>query len=482
MKRLVFWALVGLVGCSQSSPNSTAGAGLQQAPPGAIPMVGTSAGRIALEVDLFRPLFPTAQGNFFAFESRALFFEGRSPFDLFDSVYIGQTITNQAELVSVPSDRIDEFANDHSRDGSMAANARRVAFLSRATNLIFDNRFLDGSWQLYVRDRAAGITHHASRNEQGFPANDDIQLAHMASAGRFVVFATQATNLAGDLLPPNTSGRGLTQLYLFDVDRLSNTLITRSLDAFGANGHSTSPYITTEGRWVVFRTNASNLKGFTDGSDPTNTVDTVDNNNMTDIYLLDRTTEQFFLISKGVNSTGPLFDVGIPAPLPNGRQVNDTPGISQDGRYVVFSALDNSGFRQIYLVDRAAPGAVPTLISGPANGNCRNPSISTRGFFITYETDATNLGAGPADTLGFTDIAVYNNRAGSPGFQTTAILSRNAASGFGNGDSLDPSFTGDGQAIAFATKATNLAVLQDTDPIQTAFSDVLILRNPFPNP
>lgn len=420
--------------------------------------------RIALEADLVRPRFPTAEGNFFAFESRQQFFEGRSPFFLFDSVYVGQTETQDSELISVPADGLDEFANGDSRNGSMSASARVVAFLSQANNLVASPPTTFGRWQLYVRNRITGQTVLASRGADGLEANDDVQLAMLSSDGRFVVWASQATNIAPDLMPAGTSGRGLTQLYIFDIALAQNRLLTRSNDGWAANGHSSNPYITFDGRFVVFCSDASDL-----ANPPSFTV--TDFNNRTDIYLIDRTQLKAFRITNNTSIPGDaLFDC-------------ETPVCSANGQIVVFSARDTTGVQQVFAFDRSQPATPPVRVSvtaagAPGNGNSSHPTISPDGRYIAYQTDATNIKA--SDTAGFTDIIVFDRVTNGVRVLTVAQDPTAPTGTEANGDSRRPSFNGLGTEIAFSTFATNLVTLtQPQDPIETAFEDILVLPNPF---
>ena len=88
-------------------------------------------------------------------------------------------------------------------DPSVSADGRLVAFTSAATNLT--DQDADGFNDVFVRDRVTGTTTYVSR-PSGFagPGGDGPSFAPSISAdGRFVAFASTATNLS----PDDTSDR-----------------------------------------------------------------------------------------------------------------------------------------------------------------------------------------------------------------------------------------------------------------------------------
>src|SRR5688500_6889490 len=143
----------------------------------------------------------------------------------------------------------------------------------------------------------------------------------MTPDGRFVVFASAASNLvAGD-----TNGVG----DVFVRDRRTGVTERVSVGAKGVQGDgdsnflgiSTAPAISDDGRYVAFKSDASNLvKG--------------DRNQLTDVFVRDRAAGATEKIS--------------------GDGGGDNPGISPDGNFVAFETFDFDGdfARDIYLRDR----------------------------------------------------------------------------------------------------------------------------------
>jgi hypothetical protein len=90
------------------------------------------------------------------------------------------------------------------------------------------------------------------------------------------------------------------------------------------------------------------------------------------------------------------------------------------------------------------------------------PSISADGRYVAFESDATNLVAGDANTA--TDVFVHDRLTG-----TTERASVDGGGTGGNAASSAASISGDGQRVSFTSFATNL-VAGDTN----GFSDVFV--------
>ena len=89
-----------------------------------------------------------------------------------------------------------EQTNGDSLDPSISADGRYVAFTSNASNLAPDSDPGRFGWDIFVRDRLTGQTELVSVNSSGEQANQESQSASISSDGRYVVFSSYATNLA----------------------------------------------------------------------------------------------------------------------------------------------------------------------------------------------------------------------------------------------------------------------------------------------
>ncbi len=95
-----------------------------------------------------------------------------------------------------------------------------------------------------------------------------------------------------------------------------------------------------------------------------------------------------------------------------------------------------------------------------------NPSISADGRYIAFESAANNLVIG--DTNNQTDIFITNRE-----FKTTNIVSVNSFGVGGNLNSFDPSVSGDGRFVAFASNANNLVLGDNNNTTDIFLRDLL---------
>src|SRR5690606_3796388 len=131
------------------------------------------------------------------------------------------------------------------------------------------------------------------------PGGDNYsQNPSISGDGRFVAFESYAANLVGS----DTNGTAL-DVFVHDRNTGTTTLLTA-----GADGYSSSPSISGDGRFVAFESYATNLVA----SDP--------NGAIPDIFLHDRDTGATVLLTPG--GGGPSFCASI----------------SGDGRYVAFTS------------------------------------------------------------------------------------------------------------------------------------------------
>jgi len=249
----------------------------------------------------------------------------------------------------------------------------------------------------------------------------------ISADGRFVAFVSETRYL--DLVPGDTHND------IFVRDLFANTTTRVSVDSAGNQGNSVSraPSISADGRFVAFESKASNLVPG-------------DTNNQPDIFVHDLFANTTTRVS--VDSAGN-----------QGNNISDIPSISADGRFVAFESYatnlvpgDTNNQPDIFVRDLLNNST--TRVSVDSAGNQENNysltlSISADGRFVAFESYATNLV--PGDTNNQPDIFVRDLFA-----NTTTRVSVDAAGNEGNGKSLNPSISGDGRFVAFASSAANL--------------------------
>ena len=149
-----------------------------------------------------------------------------------------------------------------------------------------------------------------------------------------------------------------------------------------ANSLSAAGFVSTDGRYVVFSSRASNLVSG-------------DGNGRDDIFRFDRTTGQVRAVSVSPSGTFILANHGQPA-------------VSGDGRYVafwsegVFDAADLDKTADVFVKDMDT-GAIERVTVAPDGSNSngvdrfqpnKRLGISDDGRWVIFESDATNLVAG----------------------------------------------------------------------------------------
>jgi Tol biopolymer transport system component len=218
-----------------------------------------------------------------------------------------------------------------------------------------------------------------SRNSAGDGARAESASATLSDDGNVVAFHSYSDDLvAGD---DNESEDVFTRFRASGV-----TLLVSATPTGGpANGDSLRPFVSGNGDFVAFRSQASDLVAD-------------DTNGHWDIFVRDLAagvTERVSVASDGSEADHSSFE----------------PSLSDDGRFVAFRSMagnlvagDGNGRADVFVHDRdtGTTALVSTGASGPADGHSARPAISGNGEWIVFESDATNLMAG--DTNGARDI------------------------------------------------------------------------------
>ncbi|HEY3267722.1 MAG TPA: DUF642 domain-containing protein [Armatimonadota bacterium] len=314
---------------------------------------------------------------------------------------------------------------------SVSQDGRFVAFTSAATNLVAGH---SGTLaDVFVRDRLLGVTECVSTSVSGGAANGDSAECSISADGRVVAFRSDASNLA--------AGDTNAVADIFVRDRAAGTTERVSVSSAGAqaNGGSGRPYLSGDGRFVVFTSLAANLVAG-------------DTNGLRDVFVRDRMMGTTTRVS--VSSTGAQGD---------GESGNPWGGvaISQDGRFVAFESLasnlaagDTNGAADVF-VRNLSTGVTERVsvstygVQGEANAGCNIPAISADGRVVVYYSWFTTMVSG--DTNGWADVFVRDRSA-----KTTQRVSLAYNGVQGNADSFEPSLSGDGRSVAFQTRANNL--------------------------
>ncbi len=293
---------------------------------------------------------------------------------------------------------------------------------------------------IFLRDRQLGITERISVGPLGQEANGRSTNPAISANGRWVVFESAASNLV--------SGDDNDRIDIFVRDRVRQVTERISLGVAGeSNGNSYDPAISDDGRFVVFRSVADNLVAG-------------DHNQAMDIFLRDRTLEQTFRLSIG--------------PHGEANAASTAPSISSDGRYVAFESRadnlvenDSNDQPDIFVRNRVTGITERVSVSADGqegNGASQAPAISGNGRFVVFHSRADNLIDG--DNNGVTDVFLRDRQ-----LKTTRRVSIALDGGESNRRSRYPSIDSSGRYVAFESDADNL-VQNDRNHL----SDVFLYR------
>ena len=264
-----------------------------------------------------------------------------------------------------------------------------------------------------------GQTARVSVTSAGVAANGPISAGVLSADGRYVVFASAASNL----------GAGQ---HVYRHDRLTHATVQVDLTPTGASstGPSFGPTLSADGRYVAFTSAAADLVA-------------TDANLLQDVFVRDMQSLSTRLVS--ANAAGVAGDrLSALSGAPGAHEISD------DGRYVVFlSTATNlmgdavNAFQQVYVKDMTAGTVVRASVNNAtpaemANGLATTPVISGNGQVVAFGAGAPNFGA--QTSLVYTRDLV----AGVTNLETP---------GAGTLTSTVPALSFDGHYLAFVTAA-----------------------------
>jgi hypothetical protein len=363
----------------------------------------------------------SANGRYIAFTS---FADNLVPGDSnnVSDIFVHDTQTGVTTIVSVSSAEV--LANEASSRPAISADGRYVAFESLATNLAGQdkNPFAD----IFVRDLQAGTTTLVSVSSSEQQAADLAENPSISADGRYVTF---------DTLSPLTSGDVNGDDDVFVRDIIAGTTRLVSVSSSGVQGDSFSHFgsISPDGRYVAFRSNATNL---VDG----------DSNNTSDIFLRDL-------------QTGTTVRVSVTSDEVEANSVSGYPAVSSNGHYVVFDSWasnlvygDTNNVPDIFVRDTVAGTTSRLSVSSDGVQGADQSGaakISSDGRYVTFTSWAENLVTG--DTNTYPDVFVRDTTAG-----TTWRVSVDSNGLQGNYGSWSSDISPDGGYVAFVSWAQNL--------------------------
>jgi len=365
----------------------------------------------------------------------------------------------------------------------------------------------NGFRDIFVRDRFNGAILQVSVATNGTAADGLSSEPSISANGRYVAFTSSADNLvAGDT-------NRAQDVFVRDLQLGTNFLISVAANGTSpGNLASYSPTISSDGRYVLFRSAANNLApGTFTGSENLFLRDVVpgstyalsssgvnassmtpdgrfvafsDNLAIGNLYVWDsQSAARIFTNGTGitVKLIGLSSDAARIAYLGNSalrtidRGANQTLGISvfgpsaagglrftADGRFFVFAATNGYINRQILLYDfdTRTHDMISRSFDGTtgASGPCDSPDITPDGRFVLFRSLATNL-VSSTDSNGEPDIFLHDRLTGT----MTLVSANRFGDNAGDRRSLTPRFSADGHNIIFPSWASDLVSLDYND-------------------
>lgn len=195
----------------------------------------------------------------------------------------------------------------------------------------------------------------------------------MSADGRYVAF----DSFSRDIVPDDTgsvfSGAKYRDVYLYDTALGEMKKISRAPDGKTGNASSQYPVVSADGRYVAYKSVASNIVPGAMGT-------------AWNIFVYDRVAGTTELASAGSDGM-------------QGATGAEEPSISADGRYVAFQTADaydpaDTGHKDIYIRDRLkgeTRWATRTAGGGSADAAVVKAALSADGGTLVFESAAKNL-------------------------------------------------------------------------------------------
>lgn len=376
----------------------------------------------------------------------------------------------------------------------LSADGRFVAFLSDATNLVPGD---SGIPDIYVHDRQTHALERVSVSASGVPGNSASHHPDLSGDGRFVVF----DSLASNLVPGDTNRVG--DVFVRDRWSGALERVSVASNGAQSDGDSTEPAISWDGRYVVFLSLATQLAGADTngkydlylrdrwlqrtrrlslgpgGSEPS--TDCLEPSISGDGRRAAFSSQAPELVPGDANGTYDCFvvelDTGalsIASLSQGGAPLDDTsnkPALSYDGSVLAFQSYatnavpgDLNGTNDVfvrYLPD--GPTVLASLSSAgtPGNSGSTNPQLSADGRVLAFRSYATNLVE--QDRNGVPDVFVRDLATG-----WTARVSVGMHGAEAGSFTQVFSISADGRYVSFHCFADNL-VPGDTNGLPDAF-------------
>jgi Tol biopolymer transport system component len=277
--------------------------------------------------------------------------------------------------------------------------------------------------QLWLYDRATETTRLITHDAGGGYADGNSDGAAVSGDGRYIAFRSSATNLGPAVTPFSTN--------VFIYTRATESIELVSQDRAGGSAQSFSlmgiPTVSHDGRFVAFLSSSALVEGDHDGA--------------TDFFVRDREAGTTRLIS---DSSGAVPD----------QAYKTDSAISGNGRFLAFvsgTAADPDNNKGAFVQDLSTGSlerADVSAVGVPGNGFVYGIDISDDGRYVAFSSFADNLLPTPSNTM---QVFIRDRLK-----HTIELASVNGSGEAGSSSSSEARLSGDGRFVAFLSWASNL--------------------------
>lgn len=347
--------------------------------------------------------------------------------------------------------QVGDTANGASADAAISStDGRIIIFSSTATDLLTGVSDHNNAEDVFAFDRVAGTVELISRsNDTDRTPNSDSMAVAVSTDGRWVLFQSAATDVIG-----TTQKLDGYTLYLYDRVNRQTQMVSRrngtTNQAVAADFSFTR--MSADGRRILYSSYSSNI-----------IPGGVDNNSQPDIFMYDRDAGTSVLVSHAAaapNQTVQGYCIAW-AISSNGRWAAYT----CNGRGLVAGVTDTSSAQKLYLYDHDSGQSV--LVSHDATDPLRAVGVSLSGNvqigpdaeWLIYGGASVTLATGVTGPGEPTQVYAYSRASGSSTLVSHSIAGSNRLP---NQYSTLAAASADGRWVAFNSDATDL-VAGETD-------------------
>ena len=306
---------------------------------------------------------------------------------------------------------------------SLSADGRFVTFASSATNLVDGG---SATFDIYRKDVATGEIVQLSKTQAGEGSDADGFRTAISADGEMSAFASAADNFS-------EVSTGQSNVFMTTASDPEVDLVSIVNNRFAAD-----PSISDDGTLIAFTATATGRAETGDAAPEDTITERVFVRDLTDGSLVEASTDAAGNFANGASRHGE---------------------ISAPGEYVVFdSTADNllttadaNPFADVF-IKSLSDGSI-RLVSGDVEGNqgfdsMLNPTVSADGRYVAFETEFAFTSDDVNDTW---DIYLKDMDTGE-----LELISTSADGTLGDGASHGASISDDGRVIAFRSAAGNL--------------------------